>query len=90
VLIVSVPLAGDGTDAASFGALGTLRSRVLPDTVPAGPPAAHGAGPGSGAAESGHRSRRPFGIKGNGGGAARGFWRGAPPKADNRNMPFAR
>ena len=33
VLIVSVPLAGDGTDAASFGALGTLRSRVLPDTV---------------------------------------------------------
>jgi putative drug exporter of the RND superfamily len=33
VLIVSVPLAGDGTDAASNNALGTLRSRALPATL---------------------------------------------------------
>ena len=32
VLVVSVPLAGSGTDTASFNALGTLRSQVLPAT----------------------------------------------------------
>jgi RND superfamily putative drug exporter len=33
VLIVSVPLAGDGTDAASTSALASLRSRALPATL---------------------------------------------------------
>ena len=33
VLLVSVPLAGNGTDSASFHALGTLRSQVLPGTL---------------------------------------------------------
>jgi len=33
VLIVSVPLAGDGTDTASVNALGTLRSQALPATL---------------------------------------------------------
>ena len=33
VLIVSVPLAGNGTDTTSFNALGTLRSQVLPGTL---------------------------------------------------------
>ena len=33
---------------------------------------------------------RLHGIKGNRGGAVRGFSRGARPKADNRKMPFAR
>jgi putative drug exporter of the RND superfamily len=32
-LIVSVPLAGNGGDAASYSALGTLRDRVLPETL---------------------------------------------------------
>jgi len=33
VLVVSVPLAGNGTDPASVSALGTLRSQVLPETL---------------------------------------------------------
>ena len=33
VLVVSVPLAGSGTDPASVSALGTLRSQVLPATL---------------------------------------------------------
>jgi RND superfamily putative drug exporter len=33
VLIVSVPLAGDGTDTSSINALGTLRARALPATL---------------------------------------------------------
>ena len=33
VLVVSVPLAGDGTDATSISALATLRDRVLPATL---------------------------------------------------------
>jgi len=33
VLVVNVPLAGDGTDATSDNALGTLRSQVLPATL---------------------------------------------------------
>ena len=33
VLVVSVPLAGSGTDSASDNALATLRSRVLPATL---------------------------------------------------------
>jgi RND superfamily putative drug exporter len=33
VLVVSVPLAGNGTDPASVSALGTLRSQVLPATL---------------------------------------------------------
>ncbi len=33
VLLISVPLAGDGTDSASFRALDSLRSQVLPGTL---------------------------------------------------------
>jgi putative drug exporter of the RND superfamily len=32
-LVVSVPLAGDGGDATSYRALGTLRDRILPETL---------------------------------------------------------
>ena len=32
-LIVSIPLAGNGGDAASYGALDTLRGRILPETL---------------------------------------------------------
>jgi putative drug exporter of the RND superfamily len=38
VLVVNVPLAGDGTDATSASALGTLRDQVLPATLGKLPP----------------------------------------------------
>ncbi|HEX4834094.1 MAG TPA: MMPL family transporter [Trebonia sp.] len=37
VLVISVPLAGDGTNGTSFAALDTLRSRVLPATLGTAP-----------------------------------------------------